>query len=191
VFTKVSRDTRMLSPVFQKHTMLAREIPHLNVGAQKWAVLINPDLNWEALSPSSSIYQLSWQLQISNSNREEPVAEGQQWWELYTKEGHTVLISYFSPHPKREKKQCRKCPEISSEQAVHHVLALPLMASSNKFRCARVKIPPCSTHAFFNLLPGGSYTSSLSSKCLPCLCLKLVSSPSICNKLMVCSITCT
>lgn len=62
------------------------------------------------------------------------------------------------------------------------------MASSNKFRCARVKIPPCSTHAFFNLLPGGSYTSSLSSKCLPCLCLNLVSSPSICNKLMICSI---
>jgi hypothetical protein len=41
---------------------------------------------------------------------------------------------------------------------------------------------------FFNLLPGGSYVSSLSSKCLPCLCLHLVSSPSICNKLMVCSI---
>jgi hypothetical protein len=47
------------------------------------------------------------------------------------KEGHTVLISYFSPHPKREKKQCRKYPETSSEQAAHHVLALPLMASSD------------------------------------------------------------
>ncbi len=131
---------------------------------------------------------ITW-LQISNANTEEPAAEGQQWWELYMKEGHTVLISYFSPHSKREKKQCRKCPETSSEQAAHHVLALPLMASSNKFRCARVKIQPCSTHTlFFNLLPGGSYTSSLSSKCLPCLCLNLVSSPSICNKLMVCSI---
>ncbi len=108
--------------------------------------------------------------------------------ELYM-EGHTVLISYFSPHPKREKKQCRKCPVTSSEQEAHHVLALPLMASSNKFSHARVKIPPCSKHAlFFNLLPGGSYISSLSSKCLPCLCLQLVSSPSICNKLMVCSI---
>jgi hypothetical protein len=62
-------------------------------------------------------------------------------------------------------------------------------APYGKFRHARVKIPPCSMHAlFFNLLPGGSYISSLSSKCLPCLCLHLVSSPSICYKLMVCSI---
>jgi len=45
---------------------------------------------------------MTW-LEISNSNREEPVAEGQQWWELTWRKGHTELIPYFSPHPKREK----------------------------------------------------------------------------------------